>query len=257
MREIADLRQQITHLPERITALQARLQGVQTDIQTVDAMRDSSGKIHGITITTAAGKRISEREDINTYLHGLIQQKLKNPFNDLPSFRIGDFSVTVQIGKAQNEIVFVVKGESPTAYKTVAGQSDKQDNCQRLMNLLDSGIVKDAEQVKAAIAKSETDLEQAKARADAPFPYEQRLAEAEQELAQVEKSLTGISDMEDALLDPDEIPAEETADQKSRREEFFSGDPSDINPNTDSGFSDDLPTDEDVPTDEPPLPPIR
>ncbi len=258
MREIADLRYQVEHLPERISALQERLSGIHRDIQTVDDMRDSTGKLRGITITTAAGKQISDREKINDYLHGLIQQKLKNPFNDVPEFQIGDFRVSIQLGKSQDEIVFVLKGDSPTAYKTVAGQSDKQDNCQRLTNLLDTGIAKDAENVKAAIAKSETDLEQAKARADAPFPYEQQLADAEQELEAVEKELLGISDMEDAVVDPDEMPVEETAEQKQSREEFFSGDSSDINPNTDSGLSDDDTSEDTPPEDLPPtVPPIR
>jgi len=117
-------------------------------------------------------------QKINDYLHSLIQQKLKNPFNDVPEFMIGGFRVSVQLGKSQDEIVFVMKGESPAAYKTTAGQSDKQDNCQRLMNLLDGGIVKDAEKVSDAITKLQTDLEQAKARVNTPVAYEQRLADA-------------------------------------------------------------------------------
>lgn len=59
------------------------------------------------------------------------------------------------------------------------------------------------------------------------------MQQAQSELAQVEAELLGITEMEAAILDPDEQPIEETAEEKKKRESFAkSDDDNDLNPNT-------------------------
>ena len=57
-------------------------------------------------------------------------------------------------------------------------------------------------------------------------------------MEKVEAELLGITEMEAAILDPDEEPVEETDDKRAARESFFKTDDdddnNDLNPNTDS-----------------------
>lgn len=83
------------------------------------------------------------------------------------------------------------------------------------------------------IEKLNTDLIQATERLTIAFPYEQELQQAQSELEQVEAELLGITEMEAAILDPDEQPIEETPKEKNERESFGKiGDADDLNPNT-------------------------
>ena len=76
-------------------------------------------------------------------------------------------------------------------------------------------------------------MDQAQERLQVEFPHEQELHDAQEELAKVEAELLGITDMEAAILDPEETPVEETAEEKAARESFTQSDDSnDLNPNT-------------------------
>ncbi len=70
------------------------------------------------------------------------------------------------------------------------------------------------------IEKLNTDLIQATERLAVAFPHEQELQQAQSELAQVEAELLGITEMEAAILDPDEQPIEETAEEKKETGKF-------------------------------------
>ena len=237
-RETGEMRSKIAVIPSQITALRERITGIEKDIAAVDRMRNPEGKIDGLTVRTAMGKTLTKREDINQYLHGLLYQKGNNPFDDLPAFQIGDFSVTIQMNGSQQDFAFVVQGESPVAYRAAAEFNEKSDNAQRLINLLGNGVPSEKSKCESRIEKLEADMVQASERAEQTFPHEQELADAQAELEQVEAELLGITEMEAAILDPDEVPVEETDAERTARESFFKTDDdddnNDLNPNTDS-----------------------
>lgn len=237
-RETGEMRSKIATIPSEIASLRERITDIEKDIVAVDRMRNPEGKIDGLTVRTAMGKTLTKREDINQYLHSLLYQKQKNPFDDLPAFQIGDFSVTIQMNGSQQDFAFVVQGESPVAYRAAAEFNEKSDNAQRLMNLLGNGVPNEKSKCESRIEKLEADMVQAAERAEQTFPHEQELADAQAELEKVEAELLGITEMEAAILDPDEVPVEETDAERTARESFFKTDDdddnNDLNPNTDS-----------------------
>ncbi len=236
-RETGEMRRKITVIPDEIAALRERIIGIEKDIAAVDRMRNPQGKIDKLTVTTASGKTISNRDDINKFLHSLLYQKQKNPFDDLLVFQIGDFSVTIQMNGSQQDFAFVVQGESPVAYRAAAEFNEKSDNAQRLINLLGNGVPSEKTKCESKIEKLEADLVQAAERAEQTFPHEQELADAKAELKQVEAELISITEMEATILDPDEEPVEETDAERTARKSFFDTDGdnnNDLNPNTDS-----------------------
>ena len=133
--------------------------------------------------------------------------------------------MTIQMNGSQQDFAFVVQGESPVAYRAAAEFNEKSDNAQRLINLLSNGVPSEKTKCESRIEKLEADMVQAAERAEQTFPHEQELADAQAELEKVEAELLGITEMEAAILDPDEEPVEETDDDD---------DNNDLNPNTDS-----------------------
>lgn len=232
-RETGEMRKTVAAIPEQVAALRDRIDSIKCDIETVDRMRNPEGKIEDLTVTTATGNTLTKQEDINLYLQGLLIQKSNAPFNEVPCFKINDFQVTVELVGLQQGFAFAVQGESPVAYRTAAEIHDKSNNAQRLLNLLNNGIANEKTKCENRIEKLNADLVQATERLAVAFPHEQELQQAQSELAQVEAELLGITEMEAAILDPDEQPIEETAEEKKKRESFAkSDDDNDLNPNT-------------------------
>lgn len=232
-RETGEMRKTVAAIPEQVAALRDRIDSIKCDIETVDRMRNPEGKIEDLTVTTATGNTLTKQEDINLYLQELLIQKSNAPFNEVPCFKINDFQVTVELVGLQQGFAFAVQGESPVAYRTAAEIHDKSNNAQRLLNLLNNGIANEKTKCENRIEKLNADLVQATERLAVAFPHEQELQQAQSELAQVEAELLGITEMEAAILDPDEQPIEETAKEKKKRESFAkSDDDNDLNPNT-------------------------
>ena len=232
-RETGEMRKTVAAIPEQVAALRDRIDSIKCDIETVDRMRNPEGKIEDLTVTTATGNTLSKQEDINLYLQGQLIQKSNAPFNEVSCFKINGFQVTVELVGLQQGFAFAVQGESPVAYRTAAEIHDKSNNAQRLLNLLNNGIANEKTKCENRIEKLNTDLIQATERLAVAFPHEQELQQAQSELAQVEAELLGITEMEAAILDPDEQPIEETAEEKKKRESFAkSDDDNDLNPNT-------------------------
>ena len=232
-RETGEMRRKIAVIPDEIKMLRERVDKIAVDIEAVDRMRNPERKIEKLTITTASGKAISKREDINQFLHGLLYQKQKNPFDEVPAFRIGDFTVKIEMTGTQQDFGFVIQGESPVAYRAAAELNEKSDNAQRLINLIGNGIPNDKAKCESRIEKLNADMVQAQQRLQTEFPHEQELHDTREELAKVEAELLGITEMEAAILDPDEEPTIETAEEKAERESFAkTDDDDDLNPNT-------------------------
>ena len=228
-RETGEMRKTVAAIPEQVAALRDRIDSIKCDIETIDRMRNPEGKIEDLTVTTATGNTLTKQEDINLYLQELLIQKSNAPFNEVPCFKINGFQVTVELVGLQQGFAFAVQGESPVAYRTAAEIHDKSNNAQRLLNLLNNGIANEKTKCENRIEKLNTDLIQATERLAVAFPHEQELQQAQSELAQV----LGITEMEAAILDPDEQPIEETAEEKKKRESFAkSDDDNDLNPNT-------------------------
>lgn len=232
-RETGEIRKTVAVIPDQIASLRDRIGSIACDIETVDRMRNAEGKIEGLTIMTATGHTLTKQEDINQFLHGLLIQKQKAPFDEVPAFKIDAFQVTVEMDGSQQDFAFAVKGASPVAYRTAAEVHDKSNNAQRLLNLLNNSVANEKTKCENRIEKLNTDLIQATERLTIAFPYEQELQQAQSELEQVEAELLGITEMEAAILDPDEQPIEETPKEKNERESFGKiGDADDLNPNT-------------------------
>ena len=136
---------------------------------------------------------------------------------------------------SQSDFGFVVQGASPVAYRAAAELNEKSDNAQRLINLLGNGVPNDKAKCESRIEKLNADMVQAQQREQLEFPHEQELHDAREELEKVEAELLGITEMEAAILDPDEEAAVETAEEKAERESFAQTDDSnDLNPNASS-----------------------
>ena len=213
-RETGELRAKVEEIPEQIELLRTRIEGITKDIAKVDSMRNEEGKVSSLTLVTAKGQTLTKREDINDYLMKVLHQKQKNPFDDAPAFKIGDFNVEVQMDGSQQKFAFVVNGESPVAYRQAAEIGEHSDNAQRLMNLFGNVIPSENEKCEFKIEKLTIDKQQAEERLAEPFPHEEDLLKAQKDLDEVEARLLGITEMEAVILDPDEEPIEQITEQE-------------------------------------------
>ncbi len=123
---------------------------------------------------------------------------------------------------------FSVQGES--TYSCAAGTTENQDNYQRLQNLFEKMIPKKEQEIIREISALEENLEQAKKRVEIPFAQEKELEEKIQEFQKLEEKLSGLSVQEDVILDPEEEPIVETAEEKSEREKIYNVDDNDYPP---------------------------
>lgn len=220
----------ISELPKTIELKKAALAQMAVDQQSADKLRDSqSGKVKEFAVVRATGSPMRKHEDINAFLHSQIQKRLERPFDEMPSFRIGDFTLSVQTRPGHmDEAVLTVNGERESVYYIQVSSSEKADNWQRIANFLDSGIAKEISRTEQEIEKHETDLEQAKSRVGEPFPLEEELMEKQKQFAVLEMKLSGLSEQTEDIIDPDEV--EETEEERAEREAFEQRDDDDIAP---------------------------
>ena len=211
--ETAVTKEKIEKLPEEIKLKKEMLSHVQND-------RKSAAKIQELALsnlTKNSNYVVMTKEKVNEYLLKMAQSKLANPEKEIPSVNINNFKVSVYFDKQNNEVRFSVQGES--TYSCAAGTAENQDNYQRLTNLF------------------EENLEQAKKRVEIPFAQEKELEEKIQEFQELEEKLSELSVQEDVILDPEEEPIIETAEEKSAREKIYNVDDDDYQPTEDDDNS--------------------
>lgn len=213
LHETSEMQKRIDQAPQQEQQLRARIEQTKTDVTASANLRDTAtGKIKDLTITTNAGKGmiLTERGAINVFLMQQILQRMQQPFAEMPSFQIGDFTVSVQTkpNAALIEPVFVIHGNRDTAYYCDASSAQNADNCQRLLNFFESGFSKALEATQQNLSKLQADTEQAQQRVALEFPSEARLQEAQQELVALEEKLTngGYITETDEVVDADEEP---------------------------------------------------
>ncbi|MDD5947192.1 MAG: helicase-related protein [Oscillospiraceae bacterium] len=213
LHETSEMQKRIDQAPQQEQQLRARIEQTKTDVTASANLRDTAtGKIQDLTIATNAGKGmiLTERGAINVFLMQQILQRMQQPFAEMPSFQIGDFTVSVQTkpNAALVDPVFVIHGNRDTAYYCDASSAQNADNCQRLLNFFESGFSKALEATQQNLSKLQADTEQAQQRVALEFPSEARLQEAQQELVALEEKLTngGYITETDEVVDADEEP---------------------------------------------------
>lgn len=214
--EIGKMAKSIERIPPQIEQKKATIAQMEIDRQSTDKLRDSAtGKVKEFALTKPMGAVIRKHEDINAFLHSQIVKRLEKPFDEIPSFRIGDFTLAVQTKPGHDdEAVLTVKGARESVYYISVSSGDHADNWQRVLNFLDSGIAKEQERFQQEIEKLEVDLQQAKDRVNDPFPLEDELTAAQDKFAELEAELSGLSEQQDELIDPDEVE-DDAPDQKN------------------------------------------
>ena len=123
--------------------------------------------------------------------------------------------------------MLAVKGQREPSYSIPLGSAANADNWQRIVNFLDSSIEKAIEDSNAKITKLETDLKQAQKLVGVPFDREEELLKAKIDFAELEARLSGLSEQQDAIIDPDETDEEETAEERAEREAYQNADDDD------------------------------
>lgn len=218
--ETAAAMEKTKKIPEEIKLKKEILSQVQNDRKSAENIHEIALKNDKYTVMT--------REKVNIYLLKMAQEKLANPEKEIPSININNFKVSVYFDKQDNEVRFSVKGES--TYSCVAGTTENQDNYQRLQNLFDKAIPKKEQKIIQEISALEDNLKQAEIRAETPFSHENELKEKIEEFQELEKKLAGLSVQEDVIIDPEEVPIIETAEEKSIREKIYNVDENDYQP---------------------------
>ena len=229
--EMGEMRVKIASLPQMIESKKAAIVQMEADKKSVDALRDSAtGKVKEFALQRPMGT-LRKHEDINAYLLTQIQNRLAKPFDEMPSYKIGDFTVSVQIKAGTfDEPVLAVKGKRDTSYYVSLNKNEHSDNWQRIVNFLESGIDKEIEQTKKDIEKCESDLQQAKDHVNEPFALEGELQEAQKKYAELEAKLSGLSEQKEEVFDPDNMVDEESAEEHAKRKAFEQRDDDDLEP---------------------------
>ena len=221
-RETGVARMKTETLPKLISEKKEMLAHVKNDVQT-------ASKIESVIIHTADGRVMADRKLMNSLLLQMVHAKQKNPHAPIQPVTVGGFKISVEI--IADEPRFTFKGEHN--YSCAAGDTDKQDNVQRLANFIEKGFAKTETDLQADIAAKEMNLAQAEERLNMTFSHETELHDKIEELAKLEQRLCGLSKQQDDILDPEEEadPIIETDTEKAERiAEFGTGDADDVKP---------------------------
>ena len=225
--EQGKMQQRVDQIPVEIERLKTQITQMQEDQKSAVMMKDAEGKIKAFDFVTPM-KTIRKHEDINTYLHEQIAKRIERPFDNMPTFRIGDFKVSVELRPGEmDEAILAVKGQREPSYAIPLGKAANADNWQRIVNFFDGAIEKAIEDSNAKITKLETDLKQAQELVGVPFDREEELLKAKTDFAELEARLSGLSEQQDAIIDPDETDEDETAEERAEREEYQNADDDD------------------------------
>ena len=225
--EQGKMQKRVEQIPGEIAQLRTQIGQMQEDLNSAKSMRDAEGKVKSFDFVTPM-KTIRRHEDINAYLHEQITKRIERPFDEMPKFRIGDFTVSVEIRPGEmNEAMLAIKGKREPSYAINVGSAANADNWQRIVNFLDSAIEKAISDSEAKISKLETDMKQAQERIGVPFDGEEELLKARIKFAELEERLSGLSEQQDAIIDPEETDEEETAEERAEREAYQNADDDD------------------------------
>ena len=220
--EQGKMQKRVEQIPQEIAQIRTQIEQMQTDVKSAAAMRDSEGKVKSFDLVTPT-QTIRRHEDINAFLHEQITKRIERPFDEMQSFRIGDFTVSVEIRPGEmNEAMLAVKGERVPSYAINVGSAANADNWQRIVNFLDGAIEKAISDSETRITKLEADLKQAQERVGVPFDGEAELTKAQSDFAELEARLSGLSEQQDEVIDPDETDEEETDEERAEREAYQS-----------------------------------
>nr|WP_295068687.1 YodL domain-containing protein [Ruminococcus sp.] len=188
-KETTRVERRIKELPETIDAKKSLITSAKNDLITAKKMQ-IDGKIEELKLITHDNRTLTERKHINSYLAKQIQLRIEKPYDDIPSFKVGDFKITVAMSSDRANPDFAIKGGRSAAYRIGVGVGENTDNCQRLMNFFDKGIEKIIEIDTQSVEKDETDLAQAIERAATKFPSEEEYQETLKEFEELEIELT-------------------------------------------------------------------
>ena len=72
------------------------------------------------------------------------------------------------------------------------------------------------------------DLKQAQELVGVPFDREEELLKAKIDFEKLEARLSGLSEQQDAIIDPDETDEDETAEERAEHEEYQNADDDDL-----------------------------
>ena len=222
LRETGAARSRTETLPKLIAEKTELLTHIQNDVQFAAAIKD-------VVLKTADGRTMADRKAMNGYLLQMVQAKQKNPSAPIMPVTVGAFQISVEI--VADEPRFTFRGEHH--YSCVAGDTDKQDNVQRISNFIEKGFAKAEADVQEDITKKEVNLVQSQERLTMEFAHETELHDKMDELEKLELRLAGLSKQEDAVIDPEEDadPIIETAEERAERmADFHSGDEDDVKP---------------------------
>ena len=226
--EQGKMQQRVNQIPVEIERLKTQITQMQEDQKSAMKMKDSEGKIKAFDFVTPMNT-IRKHEDINAYLHEQIAKRIERPFDNMPTFRIGDFTVSVELRPGEmDEAMLAVKGQREPSYAIPLGKAANADNWQRIVNFFDGAIEKAIEDSNAKITKLETDLKQAQELVSVPFDREEELLKAKTDFAELEARLSGLSEQQDAIIDPDETDEEETSEERAEREAYQNADDDDL-----------------------------
>lgn len=210
----------LEELPIKIEVAEHFLAGLEADKKIAEQNKD-------VVLTKENGERIYDKKSINVYLISMLEAKAKSPELHIPSVKICGFDINVEREMLSTNMKFTIAGSRE--YVCEAGITDKQDNVQRIVNLLEKTIPKRIEDTKKEIVFFESNIQQAEERIAAPFPKEQELFDKKIEYAEFEMKLVEIDAHED-IYDPDDTPLVETAVEKSEREAMYKNDSDDYQP---------------------------
>lgn len=182
-RETTRVEKKIASLPETISARKSLIEAAKND-------KETAKRIQSISIITDKGETISEKDKVNKFIFDKVQLRITSPLDNNPSFKIGDFEVSVATASDRMHPTIKIQGERSAAYYFEAGVGGNADNYQRLANFFASGIDKQIEKDTASMQKAETDLEQAKHRVSQPFPNEEEYQTTLKEFENLETELT-------------------------------------------------------------------
>ena len=227
LHEQGKMQKRVEQIPGEIDRLRTQIVQMLDDKKSAEKMHDAEGKVKSFDFITPM-RTIRKHEDINAYLHQQIAKRIERPFDEMPKYRIGDFTVSVELRPGEmDQAMLAVKGKRDSSYSIPLSSAANADNWQRIVNFLDGSIEKAIEDSNAKITKLETDLKQAQELVGVPFDREEELLKAKIDFAELEARLSGLSEQQDAIIDPDETDEEETSEERAEREAYQNADDDD------------------------------
>ena len=224
--EKAMIREELERLPGKIEIAKANFEKAKADnieakkVAALEELPFDNKRLHAEITRVVANLKKGSNSEISIGAVGGFNVSVKAVEEVRSNFSLLDTTTELAVK-------IVVRGEAE--YSCEAGRNETDNNVVRLKNVFASIIPKREESTANEVTRLTQNFEQAKLQVDIPCEYDEKIAELEKTMEELNAKLSGVTEQEDVIADDDDLDvskssksgkSEKSVSEKSKHDEI-------------------------------------